>query len=438
MGKSQVTLNYGKGKTSVTFDKNNLIQVIEPLEIEVVDEESEIAGALNDPIGTPTLSEIASERKGSKNDLRVVIIASDVTRPTPTKKLLPHVLSELRKAEIPDSQITILFALGIHRPLSKSEMKELVGDDVFDRYQCINHDGNNCVFVGTTPRGTRIYANKVVLSSDVRVCLGTVELHYFAGYSGGYKSLLPGVCARETIEANHKLMLQPNAEAGRLDSPVREDLEDAGQLIGCDFIVNVVLNAQKQIVKAVAGDPIRAHREGVKVVDSMYIVLIPELADVVLASAGGSPKDINLFQAQKALDNAKHALKDGGAIILAAECPEGLGEKVFEHWIHEAQDKQELVDRLDYAFEIGGHKAGILAKLTQKADVYLVSELQKEIVERAFLLCSRNLEEALQATLNKHGPNARIIVMPFGAYTLPRLEQKSATGADTTNREVRR
>jgi len=438
MGKSQVTLNYGKGKTSVTFDKNNLIQVIEPLEIEVVDEESEIAGALNDPIGTPTLSEIASERKGSKNDLRVVIIASDVTRPTPTKKLLPHVLSELRKAEIPDSQITILFALGIHRPLSKSEMKELVGDDVFDRYQCINHDGNNCVFVGTTPRGTRIYANKVVLSSDVRVCLGTVELHYFAGYSGGYKSLLPGVCARETIEANHKLMLQPNAEAGRLDSPVREDLEDAGQLIGCDFIVNVVLNTQKQIVKAVAGDPIRAHREGVKVVDSMYIVLIPELADVVLASAGGSPKDINLFQAQKALDNAKHALKDGGAIILAAECPEGLGEKVFEHWIHEAQDKQELVDRLDYAFEIGGHKAGILAKLTQKADVYLVSELQKEIVERAFLLCSRNLEEALQATLNKHGPNARIIVMPFGAYTLPRLEQKSATGADTTNREVRR
>jgi nickel-dependent lactate racemase len=262
----------------------------------------------------------------------------------------------------------------------------------------------------------------------VRVCLGTVELHYFAGYSGGYKSLLPGVCARQTIESNHKLMLQPNAEAGRLDSPVRDDLEEAGQLIGCDFIVNVVLNAKKQIVKAVAGDPIRAHREGVKVVDSMYIVPIQELADVVLASAGGSPKDINLFQAQKALDNAKHALKDGGAIVLAAECREGLGEDVFERWINEAQNKQELVDRLDYAFEIGGHKA----------DVYLVSELQKEIVERAFLLCSQNLEDALQATLKKYGPNARIIVMPFGAYTLPRLQQKSTTDADTTNREVLR
>jgi nickel-dependent lactate racemase len=437
MGKSQVTLKYGKGNTSITLDTNNLIEIIEPREIEVLDEESEIAHALNDPIGTPTLYEIISQRKGAKKDLRVIIIVSDVTRPTPTKKLLPHVLNELRKAEIPDGQITILFALGIHRPLSKLEMKELVGDDVFNRYRCINHDGNNCVYVNTTSKGTRVYANKVVLSSDVRVCLGTVELHYFAGYSGGYKSLLPGVCARQTIESNHKLMLQPNAEAGRLDSPVRADLEEAGQLIGCDFIVNVVLNAKKQIVKAVAGDPIRAHREGVKVVDSMYIVPIRELADVVVASAGGSPKDINLFQAQKALDNAKHALKDGGAIVLAAECREGLGEKVFERWINEAQDKQELVDRLDYAFEIGGHKAGILAKLTQKADVYLVSELQKEIVERAFLVCSQNLEDALQATLIKYGPNARIIVMPFGSYTLPRLEHKSTTDTDVTNREVR-
>jgi nickel-dependent lactate racemase len=438
MGKSHVTLKYGQGETSVTLDDKNLIQVIEPHEIEVLDEESEITHAMNAPIGTLTLREIVAQRKTSKKELSVVIIVSDVTRPTPVKKLLPHVLNELRRAEIPDSRIAIVFALGIHRPLSEPEMKGLVGDDVFNLYRCINHDGNNCVFVSTTSRGTRVYANKVVLDSDVRVCLGAVELHYFAGYSGGYKSLLPGVCARETIESNHKLMLQPNAEAGRLDSPVREDLEEAGRLIGCDFVVNVVLNAKKQIVKAVAGDPIQAHREGAKVVDSMYIIPIQELADVVLVSAGGTPKDINLFQAQKALDNAKYALKDGGAILLAAECPEGLGEKVFERWINEAHDKQELVDRLDYAFEIGGHKAGILAKLTQRADVYLVSELQKEIVERAFLLCSRDLDSALQAAMRKYGPNARIAVMPFGAHTLPRLRQKDTTGERTRTSEVLR
>ncbi|MEI7827125.1 MAG: lactate racemase domain-containing protein, partial [Euryarchaeota archaeon] len=231
MGKSQVTLKYGQGETSVILNDKNLIQVIEPQDIEVLDEEKEIIRAMNDPVGTLTLREIVSQKKASKNDLSAVIIVSDVTRPTPTKKLLPHVLNELREAEVPDGRITILFALGIHRPLSEPEMKGLVGEEVFGHYRCINHDGNNCVFVSTTSRGTRVYANKVVLDSDVRVCLGAVELHYFAGYSGGYKSLLPGVCARETIESNHKLMLQPNAEAGRLDSPVRRDLEDAGQLI---------------------------------------------------------------------------------------------------------------------------------------------------------------------------------------------------------------
>ena len=422
MGKSRLTLNYGDRKTAVTVNERNLIQVLQPNEIEAGDEEGEIICAMQHPIERPTLNEIVSARKASKKDLTAVIIVSDVTRPTPTKKLLPYVLADLHKGGIPEDSVTILFALGIHRPLAEREMRTLVGDDVFDDYHCVNHDANKCAFVGTTSRGTRVCANTVALDADVRICLGAVELHYFAGYSGGYKSLLPGICARETIEANHKLMLEPNAAAGRLDSPVREDLEEAGRLIGCDFLVNVVLNSKKQIVKAVAGDPIAAHREGVKVVDSMYIIPITELADVVLVSAGGTPKDINLFQAQKALDNAKYAMKEGGAIVLAAECPEGLGEKVFERWINEAHNKQELIDRLDYAFEIGGHKAGILAKLTQKADVYLVSELQEEIVERAFLLCARDLDDALRTTTEKYGPDARITVMPFGALTLPRLQ----------------
>lgn len=436
METSQFSLKYGRSETSVTLDDRQLAQVVMPNEIEAKDEEGEIIRAMNDPIGTPTLREIVSQRRTAKGDVSIAIIVSDVTRPTPTKKLLPHVLSDLQKARVPDDRITIFFALGTHRPITELEMKELVGYDVFDKFRCKNHDGNNCVFVGTTRKGTPVYVNQEVLNCNVRICLGAIELHYFAGYSGGYKSLLPGVCARETIEANHKLMLQPNAAAGRLDSPVREDIEEAGKLIGCDFVLNVVLNAKKEIVKAVAGDPILAHREGVKVVDFMYIIPIPQLADVVLVSAGGTPKDLNLFQSQKALDNAKHALKEGGAIILAAECPEGLGDKIFERWINEARDKQELIDRLDYAFEIGGHKAGVLAKLTQSADVYLVSELQKEIVERAFLLCSKNLEDALQTTMSKHGHGARIILMPLGAVTLPRLIRGDAAGEEMRTNDV--
>ncbi len=221
-------------------------------------------------------------------------------------------------------------------------------------------------------------------------------------------------------------MLQPGAVAGRFDSPVRRDLEEAGALIGCDFILNVVLNSKKQIVRAVAGHPVLAHREAAKTVDAMYIVPLRELADIVVVSAGGAPKDLNLFQSQKALDNAQYALKDGGSIILAAECPEGLGERVFERWINEATNKQELIDRLDYAFEIGGHKAGLLAKLTQKADVYVISELENELIERAFLFCARDLNEAVHATQEKYGPDASIIVMPHGAYTLPRLIERAS------------
>jgi nickel-dependent lactate racemase len=436
MGKSQFTLKYGRSESSVTLEEKQVAQVLLPREIEAKDEDGEIIRAINDPIGTPTLQEIVSQRRTAEGDLSVAIIVSDVTRPTPIKKLLPHILSVLRDEGVSDDQITIFIALGIHRPLTELEIKKLVGRDVFEGFRCKNHDGNNCVFAGTTRRGTPVYVNKEVFDSDVKICLSAIELHYFAGYSGGYKSLLPGVCARETIETNHKLMLQPNAASGRLDSPVREDIEEAGKLMGCDFVLNVVLNAKNEIVKAVAGDPISAHREGVKVVDSIYIIPISQLADVVLVSAGGRPKDLNLFQSQKALDNARHALKDGGTIILAAECPEGLGDKVFERWINEARDRQELIDRLDYAFEIGGHKAGILAKLTKNADVYLVSELQKEIVKRACLLCSNSLDDALQTMMSKYGPDARIILMPFGAVTLPRLIRGDAASPDRPTIEV--
>ncbi len=415
-------LKYGTGEITANLENKNVIQVVEPLEIQATDEEAEIKKAMENPIGTKQLREIISDRKRYKNRLSVVIIVSDVTRPTPTKRLIPYILKELLDAGISDEDITIIFALGIHRKLKTKEMARLVGDNVFNRYRCINHDSTNCVFIGTTKQGTVVEANREVLEADIRICVGSIELHYFAGYTGGYKSILPGICARSTIETNHKLMLQPTANAGRIDSPVRIDMEKAGELVGCDFILNVVLNGNKQIVKAVAGDPIKAHRDGIKIVDSMYVIPIKELADVVVVSAGGAPKDINVFQSQKALDNAKYAVKNGGAIILIAKCPEGLGEKVFERWINEAKNRQELIDRMDIAFEIGGHKAGILAKLMEKVDVYLISDLEKELVERAFFICADDVNDAVDAAVAKYGSDTRIILMPYGAYTLPRYQ----------------
>ncbi len=415
-------LKYGTGEITANLENKNVIQVVEPFEIQATGEEPEIKKAMENPIGTKQLREIISDKRRNKMRLSVVIIVSDVTRPTPTKRLIPYILNELLDAGISDEDITIIFALGIHRKLETKEMARLVGDNIFNRYRCINHDSTNCVFIGTTKQGTVVEANREVLQADIRVCVGSIELHYFAGYTGGYKSILPGICARSTIETNHKLMLQPTANAGRIDSPVRIDMEEAGELVGCDFILNVVLNGNKQIVKAVAGDPIKAHREGIKIVDSMYVIPIKELADVVVVSAGGTPKDINVFQSQKALDNAKYAVKNGGAIILIAKCPEGLGEKVFERWINEAKNRQELIDRMDIAFEIGGHKAGILAKLMEKVDVYLISDLEKELVERAFFICANDVNEAIDVAITKYGSDIRLIIMPYGAYTLPRYQ----------------
>jgi nickel-dependent lactate racemase len=415
-------LKYGTGEITANLENKNVIQVVEPFEIQATGEEAEIKKAMENPIGTKQLREIISDKRRNKKRLSVVIIVSDVTRPTPTKRLIPYILNELLDAGISDEDITIIFALGIHRKLETNEMARLVGDNVFNRYRCINHDSTNCVFIGTTKQGTVVEANREVLQADIRICVGSIELHYFAGYTGGYKSILPGICARSTIETNHKLMLQPTANAGRIDSPVRIDMEEAGELVGCDFILNVVLNWNKQIVKAVAGDPIKAHREGIKIADSMYVIPIKELADVVVVSAGGAPKDINVFQSQKALDNAKYAVKNGGAIILIAKCPEGLGEKVFERWINEAKNRQELIDRMDIAFEIGGHKAGILAKLMEKVDVFLISDLEKELVERAFFICANDVNDAINVAITKYGSDIRLIIMPYGAYTLPRYQ----------------
>lgn len=422
MEEPTIQLKYGTGKITANLQKKNIIQIVEPFEIEATEEGAEIKKAMENPIGTKRLREIASEKKRHKKRPNVVIIVSDITRPTPTKRLIPYILNELTDAGIRDEDVTIIFALGIHRKLETNEMARLVGNNVFNRFRCINHDTTNCVFVGTTKHGTTVEANREVLEADIRVCIGSIELHYFAGYTGGYKSILPGICARSTIETNHRLMLQPNTGAGRTDSPVRIDMEEAAKFVGCDFILNVVLNGKKQIVKAVAGDPIGAHREGIKVVDSMYIVPIKELADVVVVSAGGTPKDINVFQSQKALDNAKFAVKNGGTIILVAQCPEGLGDKVFERWIDEAKNRQELVDRLDIAFELGGHKAGILAKLMEQVDVYLVSDLEKGLVEKAFFMCANDVNDAVDAAVAKCGSDTKLILMPYGAYTLPRYQ----------------
>ncbi|HHW19399.1 MAG TPA: nickel-dependent lactate racemase [Firmicutes bacterium] len=412
---SDIEMGYGKSKVRLKMPEKNLIGVLRPVEPEVPEsEEAEIEGALDNPIGSGRLEEIV--RPGMK----VVIMASDITRPSPTKKLLPPLIRRLERAGVKDEDITVVFGMGIHRNHTEEEKRVLVGAEIYERFRCVDStETGDFVFLGTTSRGTPLEVCRPVAECDFLIGTGNVEYHYFVGYSGGAKAVLPGACSRRTVEANHSMQLLPGAEIARYDdNPVRQDIEEAGEIIGIDYILNVVLDDKKRIVKAVAGHPRMAHAAARQVVDSIYGVKIPERADIVIASAGGYPKDVNLYQAQKGLDNAGKAVRDGGTIILLGECPEGLGEKTFEKYMTE-MDVDDILESIRRKFVLGGHKAAAIARILKRADVFLVSSMDPELVRRCKLRPFRTLEEALEEAFNKHGPDARVLVMPYAGSTVP-------------------
>ena len=375
-----------------------------------------VAQALLSPIGTPRLCEIA--KPGEK----IVIITSDVTRPVPSCKILPPLGRELSLAGVKDEDVTIVIAVGSHRKQTDEEHKRLVGEEAYSRYRVIDADASDCVHMGTTSRGTPVDVFRTVAEADRRILIGNIEYHYFAGYSGGAKAIMPGVSTRDAIQSNHRRMVMPEACAGRIEgNPVREDIEEAASLVGADFIVNVVLDEHKEIVYTVCGDMIQAHRAGCVFLDRLYKKPIAEKADIVLVSQGGAPKDLNLYQTQKALDNAKHAVKDGGTIILIGSCAEGLGERVFEEWMTTSPTAHSMVERIEQDFRLGGHKAAAIAMVLDRVKIVLVSDLPDEFVRSIFLTPSHSAQEALDDALRKYGPEATILAMPYGGSTLPVL-----------------
>lgn len=342
-----------------------------------------------------------------------VILASDITRPTPSHLILPPLERRLRKLGIKD--LKIVFGLGTHRRMTADEERLLLQDCTSLPY--MQHDPQACVSLGKTHRGTPVEVLEAVASSDLIVATGNIEYHYYAGYSGGAKAVLPGVSSERSVIKNHELMREPLSTTGRLDSPVRQDMEDAAGIAGLDFILNVVLNDKKEIVQSVAGDFIAAHRQGAATVDRMYLRPVRQ-AEIVVTCAGGRPKDLNLFQAQKALDNAKNAAVPGGSIILVAECCEGLGHPVFERWAKEATSAQDCWERFGREYEFGGHKAAFLARESMEHHLILVSALPSKRAEMCFFAPARTLPEALQLARARQGKDARLLVMPHGNLTL--------------------
>jgi nickel-dependent lactate racemase len=423
----KLAIPYGDTELPFALPEANLLGVITPgcelgeeqapsLAPTDAEEQAEIRRALAEPIGAPPLRELAAEARSA------AIVVSDITRPCPSWMFLPALLDEL--APLPPANVTILFALGGHRTHTPEEQARLVGEEVMaSGVRLLDLEAAECVPVGTTSRGTRLEVFKPYLDAELRICTGNIEYHYFAGFSGGAKAVVPGLCSYAAIRDNHSMMLAPTARAGILEgNPVREDIDEAGGLIGVDYLFNVVLDEHKRIICAVAGNYLEAHRAGVEFYDRRCDLRVDEAADVVIASPGGRPKDINLYQAQKTLDNVAGAVRKGGAVILAARCQEGFGQRAFEEWMRGMGTPQVLVDRIQREFVLGGHKAAAIAGLLTKVDVLLVSEFPDEVVRSMCMQPFASVDEAVAAALARYGDEARFLVVPHGSRVTARRE----------------
>jgi len=422
-----VWLPYGKTDICVRVPARNLLGSIEPKEQPgAPDAKAEVERALKEPVGSKRLSEIA------KPEHKVAIVVDDATRHTPSDVMILPVLAELNAGGVKDENITVFFGCGTHRAVKAEEAAGLLGEEVLRRVKTVSHDckAQDLVYVGTTrAHGNKVYLNRTFAEADVKVLVGDVGFHYYAGYGGGRKSVLPAVSSEETIKHNHAMLLHANARTGVLaGNPVHEDMTEAARLAKVNFIVNVVTNSKGEIVKAFAGDLEQAFLEAVKTVDEMYRVTVDRRADIVVASPGGYPADMNLFQAYKAVDNALEAVKRGGVIILVAECPEGHGNQVFYDWMMRFEELKAVEREIKRNFVLGGHKAYYLLKALQNHQIILVSSLPDYYAANVFKLKTvRAVNDALNEALKIVGSNGRVWVMPYGNFTLPEVKSAEET-----------
>lgn len=411
----KLEFGYGNGIQTVEAPDKNVIGILmsNPMDHARRGPEA-VRWALDHPVGSKALRELA------KPGQKIVIVTSDISRPLPSYDVLPDVLDDLFEAGCKKEDITVVFGLGSHRPHTEEEKKKLAGERAYHEVLCEDSDAHGFVHMGETSSGTPVDIAKRVAEADFRICLGNVEFHYFAGYSGGYKAIMPGVSTPSAIQCNHRMMVSDDAHAGKIEgNPIREDIEEAGKMVGVDFIVNAVLDEHKHIVYAAAGDVVEAHRDACRYLDQMYRKPIPERADIVLVSQGGAPKDANLYQTQKALDNSKHAVKKGGTIILIGACNEGLGSAKFEEWLVGSKTAHEMVERIGRDFQLGGHKAAAIGMVLENAQIDLVSEMDDDFVRSIFMNPQPDAQTAFDQAMARYGENATVIAMPFGGATLP-------------------
>jgi len=421
-------LPYGKSDVCVRIPTRNYLGSLEPKEkAGVSDPHAEILRALQEPLSSKRLCEIA------KPESNVAIVIDDDTRPAPSHLMIPPILDELKLAGTRDENITIIVACGTHRPVTHEKIIGLLGEAIVNRIRVINHDckAPDLVKVGTTNKhGNEIFLNRTFEQADVKILTGDICLHYYAGYGGGRKSILPGIAGEDTVKHNHAMLLDPHSKTGNLtENPIHEDMMEAAKLVRVDFCLNVVMNSKHQIVKAFAGDAERVFSQGIKLVDEMCKVQVDRRADIVVVSPGGHPADVNLYQAYKAVDNALEIVKRGGIIVLVAELPEGHGHQTFYDWMVKFQELKNVEREIKRNFTMGGAKAYLYLKAMQKATIILVSSMPDYYATSVFKLkTARAVNDALNQAFAISEKNAKVWTMPFGSCTLPEVKIPTEEG----------
>ncbi len=392
--------------------------------VPLADPHAALAKVLADPTGTPPFAELARGRTSA------CIAICDITRPVPNPMILTPMLATLEASGIPRDEITILIATGLHRPNEGHELIELVGAEIARRYRVENHHGqvlSEHTHLGDSPRGVPIWIDSRYVAADLKITTGLIEPHLMAGFSGGRKLICPGIAALETIKVWHgpDFLEHPNADCGILDgNPVHEENTWIGRHAGCDFIVNVVIDAERRPLKFVAGDMEQAFLEGVEFVRQVVVDTVREPVDIVVTSAAGYPLDTTFYQAIKGLTGALPIVKQGGTIILAAGLAEGIGGEDFERLFAENANLELFVERIlgkDY-FVVDQWQLEELAKVRRKAKVKLVSRgLPRATIDRLFVESADSVEQAVAESLAEYGPAAKIAVIPKGPYVLAQV-----------------
>ncbi len=419
-----VRLAYGTGRLEVRLPDTASVTVVEPVFVPAApDQAGAIAAALRAPIGSPRLA--ARVKPGGP----VGVVFSDITRPAPNRLMLPAILAELATAGVPRERITLFNATGTHRANTPAELSRMLGGEIAARFRIVQNDARAAgrhARVGVTSSGNEVQILREFLCCETRILTGFIEPHFFAGYSGGGKAIMPGLARLDTVMRNHGAanMDSPLAQWGMLEgNPLRREIDEAMALVAPDFLVNVALNRDKAVTRCFAGDSVAAYREGVAFVRGTSLMPVEAPFDIVVTTNSGWPLDLNLYQAVKGMSAAARIVRPGGAIVIAAECRDGVPDHgSFGRLLRESRGPDELLARLRApGFSMDDQwQAHILASIVSKAEVHVhAAGLTDAQIAAAMLRPCPSVERRVEELLERFGPGARICVLPEGPQTIP-------------------